>query len=170
MTKWPLGVFSSIDAGFGVQLEVAQELSVPTIQLHAPLLESRTKECADKFRQRVADMGIEITCVFAGFDGESYADIPTSQRTVGFVPQATRAARVAEFKEIADFADQLEVSVLGSHIGFVPHDVDDPDYAAMVQLLQELCGHCATNSQDTALRNRPRAGGRSAKIHRGRCP
>ena len=35
MEKWPLGVFASIDAGLGVKLEVAHELGVPTIQLHA---------------------------------------------------------------------------------------------------------------------------------------
>ena len=36
MDKWPLGVFASIDAGLGVRLEVAHELGVPTVQLHAP--------------------------------------------------------------------------------------------------------------------------------------
>ena len=46
------------------------------------------------------------TCVFAGFDGESYADIPTVRRTVGLVPPATRAARTAELKAIADFAQR----------------------------------------------------------------
>ena len=42
MDKWPLGVFASIDAGLGVQLEVAHELGVPTIQLHAPSKANRT--------------------------------------------------------------------------------------------------------------------------------
>ena len=36
MEKWPIGVFTSVDAGLGVKLEVAHELNVPTIQLHAP--------------------------------------------------------------------------------------------------------------------------------------
>ena len=36
MSRWPLGVFASIDAGLGVHLGVAHELGVPTIQLHAP--------------------------------------------------------------------------------------------------------------------------------------
>ena len=42
MEKWPIGVFASIDAGLGVKLEVARELGVPTIQLHAPHKASRT--------------------------------------------------------------------------------------------------------------------------------
>jgi hypothetical protein len=36
MDRWPIGVFASIDAGLGVKLEVAHELGIPTIQLHAP--------------------------------------------------------------------------------------------------------------------------------------
>ncbi len=50
-----------------------------------------------------------LTCVFGGFEGESYADIPTVTRTVGLVPPATRAARTQEMKEIADFARLLGV-------------------------------------------------------------
>ena len=45
-----------------------------------------------------------LTAVFGGFEGESYADIPTVSKTVGLVPLATRAARTQEMKEIADFA------------------------------------------------------------------
>ena len=44
MSKWPLGVFASIDAGLGVRLEIAQELGVPTIHLHTPQKSSRTPE------------------------------------------------------------------------------------------------------------------------------
>ncbi len=150
-SRWPLGVFSSIDAGFGVQLEVAHELGVPTIQLHAPQHGSRTRERAADFLQRVTDLGITITCVFAGFEGESYADIPTVNRTVGLVPTATRASRAKEFKEIADFAAMLQVAAVGLHLGFVPHEPDDPQYAELVQLTREICKHCLGNSQAVHL-------------------
>src|SRR6185437_7043819 len=94
MEKWPIGVFTSVDAGLGVRLEVARELGVPTIQLHAPARSSRTKARADEFLARLRDAGIRLTAVFGGFDGESYADIPTVCRTVGLVPPETRAERV----------------------------------------------------------------------------
>ena len=126
MEKWPLGVFASIDAGLGVRLEVVRELGVPTIQLHAPSRATRTKRRATEFLARLDDFGIRITVVFGGFEGESYADIPTVARTVGLVPPATRAARLAEMKEISDFARVLGVPAVGLHIGFVPHDPADP--------------------------------------------
>ena len=46
---WPLGVFASIDAGLGVQLEVAAELEIETIQLHAPAAATRTADRAAHF-------------------------------------------------------------------------------------------------------------------------
>lgn len=145
--KWPIGVFASIDAGLGVKLEVARDLGVHTIHLHTPHASSRTPQRAAEFNKRLADFGIKITCVFAGFEGESYADIPTVKRTVGLMPLETRAARTAELKAIADFARELKVHVVGIHLGFVPHDPSDPDYRVMLELTRGVCDHCKRNGQ-----------------------
>ncbi|HUY88739.1 MAG TPA: sugar phosphate isomerase/epimerase family protein [Pirellulales bacterium] len=147
MEKWPIGVFASIDAGLGVKLEVARELGVPTIQLHAPAQETRTAEHAQAFLGRLKDAGITLTAVFGGFEGESYADIPTVERTVGLVPPATRAARTKEMKEIADFAKLLGCSVVALHLGFVPHDPSDPLYPEVIAVARDLCDHCRQNGQ-----------------------
>lgn len=140
--KWPIGVFTSIDAGLGVKLEVASELAIPTIQLHAPAQATRTEENAKAFLQRIGELGIELTAVFGGFEGESYADIPTVSRTVGLVPPETRAARTQEMKEIADFARLLECDVVALHLGFVPHDTSDPLYAEVLEVTRDVCDHC----------------------------
>jgi len=147
MNQWPIGVFASIDAGLGVRLEVAHELGVPTIHLHSPHRESRTPQRADEFLRRLEQLGIEVTCVFAGFEGESYADIPTVSRTVGLVPPATRRERTAELKEIADFARLLGVKAVGVHIGFVPHDRDSEEYMDVIRVTREVCDHLASNGQ-----------------------
>jgi len=147
MEKWPLGVFASIDAGLGVKLEVAHELGVPTVQLHAPAPATRTKENAQRFLDRLGQLGIRITAVFGGFEGESYADIPTTVRTVGLAPPATRAARTKEMMEIADFARLLGVDVVALHVGFVPHDVDDPVYRETIAVTRQVCDHCRGNRQ-----------------------
>jgi sugar phosphate isomerase/epimerase len=151
MEKWPIGVFASVDAGLGVKLEVAHDLGVPTIQLHAPHQGTRTQAAADAFLKRLADYGIKLTCVFGGFEGESYADIPTVARTVGLVPPATRAARTQELKEIADFAKLLGCKAVGLHVGFVPHDRSLPLYQEIVAVTQGVCDHCAKNGQSLHL-------------------
>ncbi len=151
MEKWPLGVFASIDAGLGVKLEVAQELGVPTIQLHVPEKKTRTPDQAKRFLERLESMGIRITAVFGGFAGESYADIPTVTRTVGLVPPATRAERTREMKEIADFARLLGVDVVALHLGFVPHDSGDALYREVLAVTREICDHCRTQRQTLHL-------------------
>src|SRR5436309_8170969 len=147
MEKWPIGVFASVDAGLGVKLEVAHDLGVPTIQLHAPHQATRTQANADAFLKRLAGYGIRLTCVFGGFEGESYADIPTVTRTVGLVPPATRAARTQEMKEIADFARLLDVDVVALHLGFVPHDASDGLYREVLSVTREICDHCQRQGQ-----------------------
>ncbi len=151
MTKWPLGVFASIDAGLGVKLEVAKELGVPTIQLHAPEKRSRTKAAADEFLKKLKTYGITITAVFGGFEGESYADIPTVARCVGLVPPETRRERTQEMKEIADFAKTLGVSVVALHLGFVPHDTTSKLYREVLDITRDVCDHCQKNGQNLHL-------------------
>lgn len=147
MEKWPIGVFTSIGAGLGAGLEAVKEIGVPTVQLHAPHAEYRTPEKVAAIKQQFAEAGLTITAVFCGFEGESYADIPTVKATIGLVPEETRAARLQETKEIADFAKALGVDVVAMHLGFVPEDPDDPRYAPLVAVTQEVCDYCAGNGQ-----------------------
>jgi len=151
MEKWPIGVFTSVDAGLGVKLEVAHELKIPTIQMHAPHAASRTQENADRFLARLSELNIKLTCVFGGFEGESYADIPTVSRTVGLVPPETRAARLQEMKEIADFAKLLSCNVVGLHLGFVPHDTSSTLYQEVIAVTRDLCDYCERHDQSVHL-------------------
>jgi sugar phosphate isomerase/epimerase len=144
-------VFTSIDAGLGLPLAVAADLGVPTIQIHAPHRDSRTPEAAARFLQQLHQHGIQLTAVFGGFDGESYADIPTVEKTVGLVPPQTRAERLAEMCRISDFAARLKADVVALHLGFVPHDSNAADYQEIVQCTRVLCDHCRSNSQNLHL-------------------
>jgi sugar phosphate isomerase/epimerase len=148
---WPLGVFVSCDAGLGLPLETVQEVGVATVHLHAPHPESRTPERTAALKRRLAELGITPTCVFAGFAGESYADIPTVERTIGLAPPATRAARLTELKQIADFAAEVGSPAVGLHIGFVPHDPDDPEYQALLAATRDICEHAAARGLNVHL-------------------
>ena len=151
MDKWPIGVFTSVDAGLGVKLDVAREVGVRTIQLHAPARETRTAEYAERLQAQLKDLGLALTAVFGGFAGESYADIPTVVNTVGLVPPETRAERLVEMKAISEFARVLDCDVVALHLGFVPHDTQDPLYAQVVEVTRDLCDHCQGNGQSLHL-------------------
>jgi sugar phosphate isomerase/epimerase len=150
MSQWPIGVFTSVDAGLGVRLDVVQELKIPTVQIHAPHQHTRTKAQADEFLGKCKAAGITITAVFGGFEGESYASIAETARTVGLVPEATRAARVKEMKEISDFTKLLGCNVVALHIGFVP-ERSTASYKSLLACTQDLLDHVAANGQNLHL-------------------
>lgn len=143
----PIGVFASVDAGLGVSWDVIQQIGVPTIQLHAPHRESRNAQTVEKLREQLQRIGVTLTCVFGGFEGESYADIPTVGRTIGLVPPATRQARLEEMRQISDFTREMGCDAVGLHIGVVPHDRHDPERPGIVEVTRQLCQHCAGNDQ-----------------------
>jgi len=146
-SKHPLGIFIVCDAELQARLQAAKQLGIPTAQILAPPAAQRDHRSVEILQRQFREAGLTITVVFCGFQGESYADIPTVQASVGLVPPATRAARLQEAKQISDFAAQLGVGVTALHIGFVPHDASSADYKAMVGVAQELCDHCAGNGQ-----------------------
>lgn len=151
MSQWPIGVFTSVDAGLGVRLDVVQELKIPTVQIHAPHQHTRTASQAEEFLGKCADAGITITAVFGGFEGESYASIAETARTVGLVPEATRSARAQEMKEISDFTKLLGCDVVALHIGFVPEDRNSANYKSLLACTRDLLDHVAGNGQNLHL-------------------
>lgn len=92
-----------------------------------------------------------LVTVFCAFAGESYVDIPTVQQTVGYIPKATRAEREARTLELSDFAAELGVPGIATHIGFVPEDSSSLDYIAVRELVRRICDHAAKHKQTFAL-------------------
>ncbi len=92
-----------------------------------------------------------LVTVFAAYTGENYADIPTVERTVGFIPADTRAEREARTYAISDFAAALGVGSIACHIGFVPEDHAHPDYIGVRDLVRRISDHAARHNQTFAL-------------------
>lgn len=92
-----------------------------------------------------------VVTVVASYTGESYADIPTVERTVGFIPQSTREEREQRTKDISDFAADLGVGSIACHIGFVPEDHKHPDYIAVREMVRRVCDHASKHLQTFAL-------------------
>ncbi len=103
------------------------------------------------WKEALAEEDFAITTVFASYMGESYADIPTVQRTVGFIPAATRAAREERTQQVVDFAADLGVPSFACHIGFVPEDRLDPDYVAIRDVVRRICDYTAQHRMTFAL-------------------
>ncbi len=98
---------------------------------------------AEEWKAACASEGFTLLTVTAAYSGEDYADIPTVERTVGFIPPATRAEREARTIELCDFAAAVGIPVFACHIGFVPHDKTNENYIAVQAMVRRICDHCA---------------------------
>ena len=92
-----------------------------------------------------------LATVFAAFDGESYADKPAVERTVGFIPEGTREQRERRTYAVSDFAARLGVWSIACHVGFVPDDPADPNYVAVREVVRRVCDYAAQHQQVFAL-------------------
>jgi L-ribulose-5-phosphate 3-epimerase len=110
-----------------------------------------TPEYAARWKADLTDSSFTIVTCFAAYNGEDYADIPTVERTVGFIPPATRTERLQRTLELSDFAAALGVPSIACHVGFVPEDKTNPDYIAVLDMVRRVCDYAASHGQTFAL-------------------
>jgi len=127
-------------------LDEVRALGVRCGQLCIPGGMQLTEEGVGAWRSEIL-----LATVFAAYDGEDYADIPTVARTVGFVPPETREEREQRTLAVSDFAAKLGVASIACHIGCVPDDTEHPDYAAVRDVVRRICEHAAQHGQTFAL-------------------
>jgi L-ribulose-5-phosphate 3-epimerase len=110
-----------------------------------------TPELAGAWKAALAAEEFPLVTIFAAYAGEDYADIPTVQRTVGFIPPETRAAREVRTRDVIHFGAALGITSFACHIGCVPEDRNDPDYIAVREMVRRICEYAATYGMNFAL-------------------
>ena len=151
MKPLEIGIMFWADAAADTKIRHIRSFGVSCGQLGLPGDLPLTATAAREWREACSDEKFELATVFTAYPGESYADVPTVQSTVGLIPPATREERFARTLDASDFAAALGVPSLATHIGFVPHDPGHPDYVAMRNLVRRICDRCASNHQTFAL-------------------
>ena len=106
---------------------------------------------AERWKEPLEEEEFTVTTIFAAYEGESYADIPTVQRTVGFIPPATREAREARTRQVIEVGAALDIPSFACHIGFVPEDTSHPDYTAVRDMVRRVCDYAAKHNMSFAL-------------------
>ncbi|HMC57986.1 MAG TPA: sugar phosphate isomerase/epimerase family protein [Candidatus Solibacter sp.] len=128
-----------------------RSLGVRSGQLAIPGGMALTEAVAAAWKAELEREEFTVVTVFATYEGEDYADIPTVQRTVGFIPAGTRELREQRTYEVSDFAARLGVASIACHVGFVPEDHADADYVAVRGVVRRVCDHAAAHRQTFAL-------------------
>ncbi|MFQ6134030.1 MAG: sugar phosphate isomerase/epimerase family protein [Armatimonadota bacterium] len=138
MDPLALGVMLAVGENPLERVKHVKQMGFPTVQMGVPPPAFMTEEAKAELRAALAEAGVTVTTVFCGFEGESYADIPTVRRTVGLVPKETRGERLERAGDIAQFAKDIGSPRIAIHIGFVPEEPADPEYPPCVETLQKL--------------------------------
>ena len=132
-------------------LEEIASLGVRCGQLGIPGDLDLTAAVAREWKSALERAGFTVVTVFAAFQGEDYADIPTVQRTVGFIPHDTREQRERRTYEVSDFAAAIGVGSVATHVGFIPEDQNHPDYIAVRAMVRRVADHAVGHGQAFAL-------------------
>lgn len=137
----------SLGEGPDKALEAVRSLGLSTCQLGLGSAERFGPELAAEIRLAAAKWDVEITCCWPRLPGRMTWNFADGPRTIGLVPPATRAERIKHFKLASDFARLLDVPALAAHMGFIPENASDPEYAPVVEALRDVATHCRNNSQ-----------------------
>jgi L-ribulose-5-phosphate 3-epimerase len=138
-----LGVLASLEEGPEHALEKVHSLGFPTCQVACWRGNSLDDAVAQRLRAAAAQNNVEITTIWAGLPGRHVWDFLEGPTTIGLVPEETRAERLEVLKRSADFARQVGVPSITTHVGFIPENPTDPRYAPVVAVLKEIALYCA---------------------------
>ncbi|MEM6750719.1 MAG: sugar phosphate isomerase/epimerase family protein [Planctomycetota bacterium] len=82
---------------------------------------------------RLADAGVEIVSGMMETVGEDYTTLETIRATGGVAPDEHWEANQAIAAQVASVAEDLGLTVVSFHAGFIPHDPNDPAAAKLTE-------------------------------------
>jgi sugar phosphate isomerase/epimerase len=145
--KMRLGVITGISPDPEAAIRRVSELGFPTCQVSVG---EPSDAKLNKLRAALERYHVEATSAVSGGPGKEVYDFYHGPETIGLVPRATRAARIARMKAVADFAQKLGIPAVQGHCGFIPESPNDPLYKETVQAIREVALYC--KSKGLALR------------------
>ncbi|MCL2701326.1 MAG: sugar phosphate isomerase/epimerase [Phycisphaerae bacterium] len=148
MSTLEIGVLVHLSDKVEESLANVTDLGLRACQICSWQSEVWTDERADALRAQAAAAGVKIATFWAGYGGPCEWNFYGGPKTIGLVPDAYRAGRVAELKKAADFAARAGIGSITTHVGFLPEDPNDPLFTATVVALREIATHCKAKGLD----------------------
>ena len=106
------------------------------------------QETADKVNAAAENHKVDITAFWCGWEGPRVWDFYDGQLTLGLVPEAFRFERVKMLQKGITFASMIHVKDVATHVGYMPENPYDPNYAGVLACLKELVKQCKENGQN----------------------
>ncbi len=140
--KLELGVIAALSQDVDQTLAKAAAMGLTTCQLSCWQPDILSPALARRIKEASSRSGVRVSSFWGGHSGQTVWNFLRGPTTIGLVPAGTRRQRLAELKSGADFAAMIGAPSLTTHVGFIPEDPNQADYADLVDSLRELCRHC----------------------------
>jgi sugar phosphate isomerase/epimerase len=133
-----------VDQDPDAAIRKVRDLGLPTCQVELTSFEPRL---AEALRAALDRYGVQATSAVAVGPGEEIYDFYAGPLTIGLVPRATRAARIARINGTSDFAKKCRIPAVQTHCGFIPENPNDPLYKEVVEAVRQVAAYCRKNGQ-----------------------
>ena len=145
-----LGVLISLSSKKDVDEEFkkVKDMGFECCQITVWNMELYNDKYAEALRNASEKYNVEISTIWAGWSGLKEWNFTAGPTTLGIVPPAYRMKRTEEIIKGADFAVKVGVPRIATHAGFLPENMNDPEYLAVVACLRYIAKECKARGID----------------------
>lgn len=104
-------------------------------------------ENAARVRSLMEAYAVEVSAFWCGWGGPCEWNLIQGPVTIGLVPTAYRMERLNTLKRCSDFIRKTGITDIVTHVGFIPVNPADQEYAGLVGALRDLARHLKRNGQ-----------------------
>lgn len=107
-----------------------------------------TDENSEILKNLIEENGITISAFWCGWEGPRVWDFYDGQITLGLVPPEYRTIRIKNLCDGADFAKKLGIENVVTHMGFIPENPNDAQFAPFCVAVRQVAQHLKKNNQN----------------------
>lgn len=107
-----------------------------------------SEENSEIIKNLTEENGITISAFWCGWEGPCVWNFYDGQITLGLVPPEYRTMRIKNLCDGADFAHRLGVKNVVTHMGFIPENPNDPQFAPFCVAVRQVAEHLKKNNQN----------------------
>lgn len=138
--------FDNIE-GMSKKFEILKASGFDSFQLLSWDLKLWTEENSKILKENLEDYGVSVSAFWCGWEGPCVWDFYEGPITLGLVPPEYRAMRIKNLCDGADFAAKLGITDIVTHMGFIPENPTDPQFAPICLAVRQVANHLKKNGQ-----------------------
>lgn len=142
-----LGVLVSLSEAINDELKKIKDMGFDTCQLVCWDSNMYNGKTALIVNDATRENNIKITAFWCGWPGPKVWNFYDGPSTLGLVPEAYRHSRIDTLIKGSDFAAEIGVADMATHVGFLPENPRDPSYMGVVNAVRFIAEHCKANGQ-----------------------